>query len=149
MNFFYKNKKQPKQDEFEVINSDNKVADSTPSIVNSIFNDEVEESVQKSVSRNADEDSCSDLDIYSNKLYEYSSSLMDSISFNMYSDSTRNEVKQSAYDALKNTWGKIKSAYNYVSNLNEEYVANELQNGTNTYINDKQYYNNVGLDVSI
>ena len=68
MNFFYKNKKQPKQDEFEVINSDNKVADSTPSIVNSIFNDEVEESVQKSVSRNADEDSCSDLDIYSNKL---------------------------------------------------------------------------------
>lgn len=150
MNMFFKNKKQPQPDEFEVINSENKVSESTPSIVNSVLskNDENEENSPKS--KNDNVDYCdSDHEFNSNKLYEYSSSLMDSISLNMYSESDRQEFKSYGLKFMKSTWENMKQAYNYVAELNEDYVTKELQKGTIFERTSDKYYCDVGLDVSI
>lgn len=81
-------------------------------------------------------------------IFEYSSSFLESISFNMYSESTQNEIKKTV-DITKNAvfsaWSKMKDAYKYVAELNEECIAEELESSTN----DGNYYSNVGLDVSI
>lgn len=144
MNIFFKNKKQSKSDEFEVIHSDNKVAESTPSIVNSLLSDK-EEISPKSTEADVEDSE----ETYSNKLYEYSTSLMESISLNMYSESGHEEFKTSTMNFLKHTWGKIKTAYDYVSELNEDYIINELQKGTIFEQTRQGYYREAGLDVSI
>lgn len=88
-----------------------------------------------------------------NSNFEYSSSLLESISFNMYSESTQNEIKKKI-DTTKNAvfkvWSKVKDAYHFVAELNEEYIAKELElSKSQTYKHDGNYYSNVGLDTSI
>ena len=71
----------------------------------------------------------------------------------MYSESTKNEIKKKI-DTKKNAvfkvWSKVKDAYHFVAELNEEYIAKELElSKSQTYKHDGNYYSNVGLDTSI
>ena len=157
MNFFSRSKKNSQPSEEPVIVESNLQPASISKSVSmpqskEVEGEEEEEEVETETETMQENHRDSEY-IDENPLYEYSSSLLESISFNMYSESTQNEFKKTI-DSTKNVvfaaWSKVKDAYNYVAELNEEYITKEIEDSKSyMYKNNGSYFSSVGLDVSI
>lgn len=148
MNFFSRSKKTNVNEEPVIIDSKKQMESKSPSSTSDSASFSLHHETEKvqEVHKEAEY-------VEENPIYEYSSSFLESISFNMYSESTQNEVKKTIHhtkEIMLNTWSKMKDAYKYVAELNEECILKELEDAK-SYLqkNDGHYYSDVGLDVSI
>jgi hypothetical protein len=159
MSFFSTKKKTQINNETEepiIINSENKISEGTPSSIISEMKSESsntkDQILQTSPSVMVDEtDKLASVE-YDYPAYEYSSSFLESISFDLYSESTENEIKKSfdkTYSFFKKSWYGIKEAYTYVSNISEEYIINEMKQQEPNEHHSKNRYIESGLDVSL
>lgn len=159
MSFFSKKKQsQPNTEDEEpiVINSENKIVEGTPSSFVSEIQSKTlstnDQTLKTSPSATVHETNNIAPTEYEYPEYSYSTSVLESISFDLYSESTKNEIKKGfdkTYSFFKKSWICMKDVYTYVSVLSEECIINEMkqQQSKNDIVHN--IFIESGLDVSI
>ena len=160
MNFFNIKKNTQINTETEepvIINSENKTMEGTPSSIisemkngSSSTKDSILHASLQGIDDESDKISSAE---YEYPVYEYSSSYLESVIFDLYSESTQNDIKRGidkTYSFFKKSWCGIKDAYTYVSNISDEYIISELTQKQQSNVDHVQNrYIESGLDVSI